>query len=173
MSGDPDPAEAIEIDVAEHSPLWRASLPEAESVAIRAARAALAGSGRAPGGAGELALVLGDNALLHALNKAWRGQDKPTNVLSFGSEGGATPAGAPRLLGDVVLAFETIAAEAREQQKPLADHLAHLVVHGVLHLLGFDHEAAAEAARMEAIETEILAGLGVADPYRACEASHG
>ena len=173
MNGDPDPAGSIEIEVAPRSPLWREALPEAESVTIRAARAALAGSGRAPGGAGELGIVLGDNALLHVLNKVWRGQDKPTNVLSFGSDGETRPEGAPQLLGDVVLAFETVAAEAREQQKPLAHHLTHLVVHGVLHLLGFDHEAAAEAAEMEALETEILAGLGIADPYRAREASHG
>ena len=70
-------------------------------------------------------------------------------------------------------AFETVAAEATAQGKRLADHLAHLVVHGVLHLIGFDHEAAAEAARMEALETGILAGLGIADPYRAREATHG
>ena len=75
------------------------------------------------------------------------------------------PPGAPVLLGDVVLAFETVAREAAEQRKPLADHLAHLVVHGVLHLLGFDHESDAEAAIMEARETEILARLGVPAPY--------
>ena len=72
----------------------------------------------------------------------------------------------PVLLGDVVLAFETVRREATEQHKPLADHLSHLVVHGVLHLLGLDHESAAEAAAMEAREIEILAGLGVPDPYR-------
>ena len=94
--------------------------------------------------------------------------DAPTNVLSFPAAASAPPApGAPLLLGDVVLAFETVAAEAAAQGKPLADHLAHLVVHGVLHLLGFDHEADAEAERMEALETRLLAGLGIADPYRA------
>ncbi len=174
MTGDPDPAGAIEIDLAEASPLWRQSLPEAEPIALAAARAALAGCGRRLDGSGELSLVLGDDALVRRLNCAWRGQDKPTNVLSFGAgEDGPHPPGAPLLLGDVVLAFETVAAEAKAQAKPLADHLAHLVVHGVLHLMGFDHEAAAEAARMEALETRILAGLGIADPYRVAEASHG
>jgi probable rRNA maturation factor len=174
MTGDPDLAGAIEIDLAEPSPLWRQSLPEAERVALAAARAALAGSGQCLDAPGELSLVLGDDALVRALNRAWRGQDKPTNVLSFGAgEDGPHPPGAPRLLGDVVLAFETVAAEAKAQGKRLADHLAHLVVHGVLHLIGFDHEAAAEAARMEALETGILAGLGIVDPYRAREATHG
>ncbi|MGH6976532.1 MAG: rRNA maturation RNase YbeY, partial [Stellaceae bacterium] len=78
-----------------------------------------------------------------------------------------------RLLGDVVVAHGTIAREARAQGKTLADHLAHLIVHGVLHLLGFDHERAAEARRMEALEVTILARLGVADPYRVREAAHG
>jgi len=167
------PAGPVEIDLADPSPHWRAALPEPERVCERAARAALAAAGAAPGPA-ELSIVLADDALLRQLNREWRGKDAPTNVLSFAA-GDANPAppGAPRLLGDVVLAFETVAAEAQAQQKPLADHLAHLVVHGVLHLLGFDHEIAAEAERMEALETRILAGLGIADPYRLREASHG
>lgn len=169
MTTEPD---TIAIDLAERSPLWRRSLPDAGLVATEAARAALRGSGCSPSGTAELAVVLGDDALVHALNKAWRGQNKATNVLSFGAaEDEPRPEGAPLLLGDVVLAFETVAAEAAAQKKKLADHLAHLVVHGVLHLLGFDHEDAAEATRMEALETEILAGFGVADPYR--EVSHG
>jgi probable rRNA maturation factor len=92
----------------------------------------------------------------------------PTNVLAFAlaDPAGPTPAGAPNLLGDVVLAFETVAREATAQQKPLADHLAHLVVHGVLHLQGFDHQSEAEAAVMEAREVEILTRLGLPDPYR-------
>jgi probable rRNA maturation factor len=171
---DPDRGGSIEIEIAEPSPLWRRALPQAERVATAAARAALAGSGRALAGPGELAVVLGDDALVRGLNKTWRGQDKPTNVLSFGASDGTPPApGAPLLLGDVVLAFETVASEAAAQAKPLAEHLTHLVVHGVLHLLGYDHERAAEATRMEALETRILAGLGIADPYGVREASHG
>jgi probable rRNA maturation factor len=168
MTAEPD---TTAIDLAQPSPLWRRNLPEAARVAMTAARAALRGSGRAPQGAAELAVVLGDDGLVRSLNKAWRGQDKATNVLSFGAGEEPRPNGAPLLLGDVVLAFETVAAEAAAQQKTLADHLAHLVVHGVLHLLGFDHGDAAAATRMEALETEILAGFGVADPYR--EVAHG
>lgn len=173
MTDATDPARAVEIDLAERSPLWRQALPAVDGVCERAARAALAGGGAPPGPA-ELAIVLADDALLRALNREWRGRDAPTNVLSFAASGGAPAAsGAPLLLGDVVLAFETVAGEAAAQGKPLADHLAHLVVHGVLHLLGFDHEIAGEAERMEALEIRLLAGLGIADPYRVAEASHG
>ena len=175
MTDDPDPRRSIdvEIDLTEPTPGWRRALPDIERLCAEAARAALRRADTAPGAPAELSIVLGDDALLQALNKQWRGQDKPTNVLSFPVAPAALPPGAPRLLGDVVLAFETVTAEAQAQAKPLADHLRHLVVHGVLHLLGFDHEAAAEAERMEALETEVLAGLGVPDPYRAVEASHG
>jgi probable rRNA maturation factor len=120
-----------------------------------------------------LSLVLADDATLRALNRRWRAQDKPTNVLSFAAQGEETPPDAPLLLGDVVLAFETVAREAAAQGKPLGDHLRHLVVHGVLHLLGHDHERREEAALMEALETRILAGLGVADPYREHEVADG
>jgi probable rRNA maturation factor len=143
------------------APAWRRRLPAAERLARRAARAALAAAKPARGAAasrGELCLVLADDALQRKLNHEFRGRDKPTNVLSF--------AGAPASLGDVVLALETIAGEAEAQGKRLADHVAHLVVHGVLHLMGYDHETDGQARRMERLETEILAGLGIADPYR-------
>jgi probable rRNA maturation factor len=138
---------------------WRRRLPAAATIARRAARAALAGgrTGRR-GNEGELCLVLADDALQRRLNRDFRGADKSTNVLSF--------EGAPASLGDVVLALETIAAEADSQDKSLADHLAHLVVHGVLHLMGYDHQTGAEARAMERLERDILAGLGIADPYR-------
>lgn len=97
------------------------------------------------------------------LNATWRGRDRPTNVLSFPAE--LPPELELPLLGDLVLCAPVIAAEAREQGKSLQDHYAHLTVHGILHLLGLDHEDDAEAARMEAMERSILAGLGVADPY--------
>ncbi|MBM3561229.1 MAG: rRNA maturation RNase YbeY, partial [Alphaproteobacteria bacterium] len=109
-----------------------------------------------------------DDAELRALNRNWRGRDKPTNVLSFpaGDDGETAAAQARALwLGDVVIAAETVQAEASDAGMTIADHLAHLVVHGVLHLLGHDHELAAEATRMEALERAILARLGIADPY--------
>jgi len=115
----------------------------------------------------ELSIVLGDDPLLRRLNRQWRGKDKPTNVLAFPADDGMARSGAPLLLGDVILAFGTVAGEAATQGKTLAAHLSHLVIHGVLHLLGFDHEEAAAATRMEALETAVLAGIGIADPYRA------
>jgi probable rRNA maturation factor len=172
MTGDPDRGGILTIDIAEPCALWRERLPDVERLCGEAARAALAGAASAHGPA-ELSIVLGDDALIQGLNRQWRGQDKPTNVLSFAALSASPPPGAPHLLGDVVLAFETLAAEAAAQDKPLADHLRHLVVHGVLHLLGFDHAAADEAERMEALETAVLAGFGVPDPYRVTEASHG
>jgi probable rRNA maturation factor len=116
----------------------------------------------------EVAIVLADAGLQRRLNRDYRGVDAPTNVLAFPAWGLGVhvPIGAPVLLGDVVLALEIIAREASEQSKPIADHLRHLVVHGVLHLLGYDHMTQAEAAMMEALERSILAGLGVPDPYR-------
>lgn len=150
------------------APEWRRRLRGAVALARRAACAALTGA-RAGGGV-ELAVVLADNRTSRRLNRAWRGQDKPTNVLSFALDDAAGPRAprpAPRLLGDVVIAGGVTRAEADAQGKTLAAHLAHLVVHGVLHLLGHDHERESEARRMEALEVRILHGLGIADPYRS------
>ncbi len=158
--------DSISIDCALRSPEWAASLPESEALARRAARAALAAAATAPFDGGELSLALSDDAELQILNKAYRGKDGPTNVLSFPGEA-PDAADQPRQLGDVVLAYGVCLREAQAQDKSLADHLAHLVVHGVLHLLGHDHETEAEAERMEALEVRILAGLGIADPYLA------
>lgn len=156
------PAPAIDIRIDE--PGWKAALPDVRVLVRRAVRAALAS---APvGGAVEVSVALAGDERMRALNHEWRGKNKPTNVLSF-PQSDAPPAGTPRHLGDVILGLETLQREAAEQGKTLADHLAHLVVHGVLHLLGFDHELAAEAREMEAREVRILATLGIADPYRA------
>ena len=118
----------------------------------------------------ELGLTLADDDSVRALNRDHRGQDKPTNVLSFPliddvlhTEPEAP--GAPLMLGDVILAYETVAREAAEQGKNVTDHAVHLVVHGVLHLLGHDHQNDVEADAMERLETVILCKLGIADPY--------
>ncbi|MBV9859002.1 MAG: rRNA maturation RNase YbeY [Alphaproteobacteria bacterium] len=152
------------------SPQWRSACPAAEAMASAAARLALQRGLDRTREAAEviLSLVLTDDAEQRRLNRDYRGQDKPTNVLAFPASGPDThmPHGAPLLLGDVVLACETVQREAAEQGKPVADHLRHLVIHGVLHLLGYDHETPQQAERMEAIERHLLSELGVSDPYR-------
>lgn len=175
---------------------WQATLPEAEALVRRAVAAALAGARAAaaaggphpvPDGPGEMSVLLSDDATVRQLNHQYRGKDKATNVLSFpmmeeeeegddvfeddgeGDQGDGDGDDAdlpPLLLGDIILAYETLVKESTEQGKPLADHLTHLVIHGVLHLLGYDHIEDADADRMERLETTILAGLGIADPYR-------
>ncbi len=139
----------------------------------RAARAALVAS-RADLGPGplEVSIVLANDELVRELNRDYRNRDEATNVLSFpaaepaaGTARGRRADTVPALLGDVAVAFETARAEARAEHKPLRHHLAHLVVHGVLHLLGYDHASEVEAEVMESLETEVLAGLGIPDPY--------
>lgn len=114
---------------------------------------------------GELAIVLTDDSAMRALNRDWRGKDAATNVLSFPAKQRHGAPGIPRLLGDIVIAYETTEREARSEHKPFAHHVAHLAVHGFLHLAGYDHAADEEAAAMERLETAILARLDVPDPY--------
>ncbi len=160
-------AEAVTVEVSVHCDAWLVACLEAETLAATAARAALSRTaGPLAGAPLILGLVLTDDAEQRGLNRTYRRRDAATNVLSFAIADPAPP-GSPVLLGDVVLAFATIEREAAEQQKSLADHLQHLVVHGVLHLLGFDHQSPGEAEAMEAREIEILETLGVPDPYRA------
>ena len=151
-----------EIEVSLLDPAWSRDLPDAVDLCRRAATAAVAATGAS--GDVEVSVALADDALVRQLNRDYRGQDKPTNVLSFPMDGPDLP-GERRTLGDVVLARETVLAEAADQGKPASGHLSHLVVHGVLHLFGFDHEADADAARMEELETRTLSGLGIPDPY--------
>ncbi|MDH3262613.1 MAG: rRNA maturation RNase YbeY [Paracoccaceae bacterium] len=146
------------------------------TLAERAARTALKRLGLPPEGF-EIVLLGADDARVAALNADFRGKPKPTNVLSWPSEErGAEAEGAapvppepgreePEPLGDIALAWETCAAEAEAAGKPVAEHVTHLVVHGVLHLLGYDHQRNGDATLMERLEEEILASLGVADPY--------
>jgi probable rRNA maturation factor len=113
-----------------------------------------------------LSVIFSDDAHVRTLNAGWRGRDKPTNVLSFPAFPHGRRGEVPPMLGDVVLAAETVAAEAASEGKRLTDHVTHLIVHGVLHLIGYDHETDAEAEEMEAMERRILAGLDISDPYR-------
>ncbi len=154
----------IDLDIAVESDLWSA-LGDGEALARRAVEAALALALGGPAGPVAVSVLFADDAAVRELNRTWRGEDKPTNVLSFPA---LQPAGAPgpRALGDLALAFETLAREAQAEGKPLADHAAHLIVHGVLHLVGYDHQTEAQAEAMEALEVEALARLGIANPYR-------
>lgn len=148
----------IEVEIEDDA--WLEALPDAQARVRAAAEAALAEAGGPEDG--EVTVLLADDAELRGLNAQFRKKDKPTNVLSFP----APPFAAPHL-GDVALAFGTCAREAKEQSKPLSDHLSHLVAHGVLHLLGWDHESDAEAEAMEARERKVMARLGLPDPYLA------
>lgn len=135
-----------------------------DALATSAVAATLAHA-KSDSGDGLVALLFTDDATIAGINAQWRGKDKPTNVLSFPAPAMPVPAGEPRPLGDIVLAHGVIAQEAAEQGKTLHDHVAHLIVHGILHLLGFDHEIDEDAEAMEQLEASILKDLGISDPY--------
>jgi probable rRNA maturation factor len=150
---------APEIDIQVQSALW-GNQPHAEQTI----REAIAAAAQLTPAAGEVSVLLTDDAAITALNKRWRGIDKPTNVLSFPAQ--ANPKLPSPLLGDIVIAYETLARESNADGKPFLHHLAHLTVHGFLHLLGYDHATASQAEAMESLEREMLARLAIADPYR-------
>lgn len=152
------------IDVEIEDPAWTTAEPAAEALSRAAAEAVLAYEHLSDR---NLTILLAGDAAVRDLNARFRRQDKPTNVLSFP----AMP-NPERHLGDVALAYETCAREAVEQDKTLAAHLQHLVAHGVLHLLGYDHMTDEEASEMEGLERVVLAELGIADPYAAGEGDH-
>ena len=151
------------IDVEIEDVAWTHEVADVEGVAARSVEAALSFGKRSPlptNGVNDVAVLLTDDETLRDLNQRFRDKDRPTNVLSFPAPDSAEPH-----LGDIALAYGVCASEAHAQAKPLADHLAHLVVHGVLHLLGYDHDAESDASVMEETEREILHGFGIADPY--------
>ena len=160
----PDLAPQMAVDVLVEADGW-ATLPDAEAICVRAVEAALAACGEHVPAPCEVSVTLTDDARIRVLNREWREKDKPTNVLSFPQPDLPEGVDAPQPLGDIIVAFETLAAEAREEGKAEGHHLAHLVVHGTLHLMGYDHIDDAEAEEMEALERQILAGLGIDDPY--------
>jgi probable rRNA maturation factor len=160
------------IDVGFSSRMWTRALPAATRLCRRAANAALE-AGRRNAGLSEtkpveLAIQLTTDAAVRKLNAAYRNKNKPTNVLSFPAYTKGEPSPVPVMLGDV--AYGVVAHEAKDQGKTLAAHVSHLVIHGVLHLLGYDHEQDDDAVKMERLETKILAGLGISDPYAAVPA---
>jgi probable rRNA maturation factor len=148
----------IEVEIEDHA--WTSALPSAAEIAERAGAAVLDQISPTDDGEPEVAVLLTSDEAVAKLNQRFRGKAGPTNVLSFPAS--ANP---ENHLGDVALAHGVCAREAAEQGKSLEQHLAHLVVHGVLHLLGYDHETDREAEAMEALERSILESLGVPDPY--------
>lgn len=154
---------AISIDIAVEAGDW-----PAESALRKLATAAIAAAASEIGpleGGSELSLVFSDDAGIRQLNAGWRGKDKPTNVLSFPAFTLERGDPLPPMLGDIVIAAETVRKEAALEGKPFEHHLSHLIVHGFLHLLGYDHETDGEAEEMEGLERRILAALAIPDPY--------
>jgi probable rRNA maturation factor len=154
---------AIEIDIAREAGDWPAEeeLRGHAGMATGAVFAELAITDPAS----ELSLLFTDDASIRTLNRDWRGKDQATNVLSFPAFEVVPGDPLPPMLGDIILAFETVSAEAALEAKPFAHHLIHLIVHGLLHLLGYDHENDAEADEMEGLERKVLARLAIPDPY--------
>lgn len=156
----------IDLTVALEEPRWLEAVPDLEHFCSDVVEHVLADVENVPVAPLEVACVFVNDATIHDLNAEYRGKDKPTNVLSFATEDELLP-GMPAVLGDVVLSLDTIAREAVEQNKTLRDHTTHMIVHGLLHLLGFDHENDEDAEEMESREIQLLAELGVANPYLA------
>ena len=168
MTGDPGAAlvagvSSVGVPIRVADPAWSAA-GDVRATVRRAARAVMCDL--AEPGPVEISVLLTGDAEVRVLNRDYRKVDSATNVLAFASDEPPPAPGIPRLLGDVVLAFGTVSREAEERNLDLFHHLAHLVVHGVLHLLGYDHLAAADAEAMERAEIRILATLGIEDPYR-------
>jgi probable rRNA maturation factor len=153
------PSAGLTVDVLLNSERWEAE-PKAEDIVRRSVMEAAAEVSTT---AGELAIVLTDDSAIRKLNREWRNKDAATNVLSFPMP--YQGIGEAALLGDIVIAYETTAREAQAEGKPLRDHLAHLAVHGFLHLVGYDHETEREADAMESLEAVILSRLGVPNPH--------
>lgn len=149
---------SMTLDLRVEDETWTTACPDHEKVCQAALDAGLAITGKA----GEVALLLTDDAEMHQLNRDWRGKDKPTDVLSFPADEMEAP-----FLGDIAIGFGIASSDAGAREIALADHLTHLVIHGYLHLLGYDHMEDTEAAEMESLEVRALASLGIADPYSA------
>jgi probable rRNA maturation factor len=147
---------ALAVDVLVQAPQWKEQRGAQE--AVRRAINAAADEISSP--AGEVAVVLTDDAAIRKLNKQWRRIDKATNVLSFPA------ARSGIMLGDIVIAYETLARESRDESKEFTHHLSHLAVHGFLHLMGYDHQNDSDAEAMEELESAILARLRIPNPYR-------
>ncbi|MEO0542294.1 MAG: rRNA maturation RNase YbeY [Pseudomonadota bacterium] len=154
---------AIDIDISVEGDVW-GDVSDWEGLVNGAVSAACSHLGLEDAHS-ELSVLLTHDAVVRHLNAQWRDKDKPTNVLSFPAVPGGKRGVLPPLLGDIVLAFETIEREAQISQRSVNDHVSHLIIHGFLHLLGYDHESDTDAQEMETTETVILAQIGIDDPY--------
>jgi probable rRNA maturation factor len=152
-------ASQLAIDLRVADARW-GTLGDVEALAQRVLDAASTQTGKG----GEVSILLTSDAEMHTLNKQWRGIDKPTDVLSFPSDGPEIP-GEPRHLGDIAIGHETAIQDAETMKRPFDGHFSHLLIHGFLHLIGYDHIEPEDAAVMEPLEARILAGLGWPDPY--------
>ncbi len=166
------------IEIQEQYPEWRKCLPEYEVICNKACEAVLDEIGignNVP--EVHISILLTDDKIMQSLNLNHRGQDRPTNVLAFPSQPPISQKAVnidqnrlntqiPLFLGDVALSLDTINREVKEQRKNISDHVKHIVVHAILHLLGYDHETETDAAEMEALEIKVLSGIGVASPYK-------
>ena len=151
----------MQIEVIVRSARWR-KRPNAKTIVKKAVLAAAYAVSTPPA---ELAIVLGDDSAIRALNRDWRGKNAPTNVLSFPAAAAGKRRSASPYIGDIVIAYQTVAREAVAEGKPFSHHLAHLAIHGFLHLLGYDHENDRDAHRMERLERKILKRMAIPDPY--------
>jgi probable rRNA maturation factor len=149
---------SVEIDV--QSPLW-----DEQPAAEQAVRDAIAAAAVLSTSGGEVSILLTDDSAVRVLNRDWRGIDKPTNVLSFPAPKNLSHGGVA-ILGDIVIAYETLKRESDDEDREFLHHLSHLTVHGYLHLLGYDHQTGAEAATMEALESEIMTHMQLPDPWQ-------
>lgn len=162
---------SLQSDISVECELW-SKLADLDALVEHALQAARLEAGKTLINGAEVSLLFCDDGRIQELNRDWRGLDKPTNVLSFPAAPADRLASAP-LLGDIAIAFETVTKEARDEDKTLSDHTSHMIVHGFLHLLGYDHENEKEAEEMEDLERRALARLGIADPYAASELVNG
>jgi probable rRNA maturation factor len=154
----PKPVASVDIDV--QSPLW-AEQPAAEQTV----RAAIAAAATLSTSDGEVSILLTDDSAVQVLNRNWRGIDKPTNVLSFPAPKNLSQGGGA-ILGDIVIAYETLKRESDDEDRDFLHHLTHLTVHGYLHLIGYDHQTGAEAVAMEALESKIMTHMQLPDPWQ-------
>ena len=162
---------SLHADIAVEYAAWD-ELAQLDQLVDAALQATVQETGKKLFAEAEVSLLFCDDARIRELNRDWRGLDKPTNVLSFPAAPPERLASAP-LLGDIAIAYETVLRESKDEDKSLRDHTTHMIVHGLLHLLGYDHESEEEAEEMEDFERRALARLGISDPYAATELVNG